>query len=489
MVRRRQSELGQSRSFAVGLRNPYRFVKRPGTGSVDPADADPGVFYIGDVGWNLAEDLHVLSTPGQNFGWPAFEGMFTRDGYWGASVDHIFAKNPLFGVGGCSQEYLYVYNLIVQDTLNTPSWPNPCDSGQQIPNQWEDPGDSTLYTYNKFMHSRPPLAWRGRSWVAIYDGSGEADTTRVGDPGSPVTGPDITGNASTGGVWYTGTDFPEAWRNTYFHADYGGGWIKSFGFDANDEPFDVVDFVDPDQDVTFVDTNPASGGIYYVKWANRVREIRYVGVADGSTPPTAVATIDSYGPEPFRVNFRGSDSSDIDPGDSITWLWDFGDGDDSTQANPSHIYDPGGSQPAFYSVTLTVTDEHSNVDQQSLIVSLNNTPPSANITSPVDGSHYDMVSPTLVDLDVSTSDLEHGARRAVVQLARRTRAQRPHAPPAQHRRLQRPGHHHAGRLRRQRPRLALQCDGHRCGLPLDHPIGGDVRRLPRGAQHPASRAR
>jgi cysteine-rich repeat protein len=403
----------QSRSFAVGLRNAYRFTKRPGTGSVDPADADPGVIYLGDVGWNLAEDLHILSTPGQNFGWPAFEGMFTRAGYWGASIDHIFAKNPLFGVGGCTQEYLYVYNLIVQDTLNTPSWPNPCDAGQQIPNQWTDPSDSTVYTYRKFMHSRPPVAWRGRSWVATYDGSGEADTMRIGEPGSPVAGPDLTGNASTGGVWYTGTDFPEAWRDTYFHADYGGGWIASFKVDENDQPFEVVEFLGPGKDVTFVATNPSTGGIYYVNWGNTVSEVRYLGVADGSTPPTAVATIDSpaggYGPEPLTVNFRGSDSSDIDPGDSITYYWQFGDGADSTDTDPSHVYDPGDGQPAHWTVQLTVTDEHSNADSESLIVSVNNTPPSATITSPVDGALYDMVSPPPVDLNVSTSDLEHSA--------------------------------------------------------------------------------
>jgi cysteine-rich repeat protein len=404
----------QSRSFAVGLRNPYRFSRRPGTGSVDPTDGAPGTFYIGDVGWNNSEDLHVLSQAGQNFGWPAFEGMFTRgDGYWGASIDHAFAKNPLFGVSGCSQEYFHLYNLIVQDTLNTPSWPNPCDAGQQIPDQWVDPADSTAYIYRKFEHSRPSIAWRSRSWVATYDGSGEADTARVGDPGSPVSGTDFSGNASTGGTWYTGSDFPLQWRDSYFHADYGGGWIKSFGFDGDDVPFDVVDFVDPGQAVTFVDTNPATGGIYYVKWATEVREIRYVGVADGSTPPIAIASIDSpiggYGPEPLSVDFRGSDSSDIDPGDSITYFWEFGDGNDSPEADPTHVYDPGDGQPAYYSVHLTVSDENSNLDEDSLIVSVNNTPPSANITLPVDGSLYDMVSPTLVDLDVNTSDLEHSA--------------------------------------------------------------------------------
>ena len=41
-----------------------------------------------------------------------------------------------------------------------------------------------------------------------------------------------------------------------------------------------------------------------------------------------------------------------------SWLWDFGDGSTSTQQYPSHIYTSAGT----YNVTLTVTDNNSNVD-------------------------------------------------------------------------------------------------------------------------------
>jgi hypothetical protein len=41
-------------------------------------------------------------------------------------------------------------------------------------------------------------------------------------------------------------------------------------------------------------------------------------------------------------------------GDEMTYLWDFGDGTTSYEANPSHVYD----KPGDYTVTVTVTDCH-----------------------------------------------------------------------------------------------------------------------------------
>ncbi|MFN8586744.1 MAG: PQQ-dependent sugar dehydrogenase [Candidatus Eisenbacteria bacterium] len=64
----------RSKVWAYGLRNPFRFCVRPGTGSADPAAGDPGALYVGDVGWNLWEELDVVTTGGTNYGWPYREG-------------------------------------------------------------------------------------------------------------------------------------------------------------------------------------------------------------------------------------------------------------------------------------------------------------------------------------------------------------------------------------------------------------------------------
>lgn len=78
----------QSRVFAYGLRNPFRFRVRPGTGVADTSMGNPGVLYIGDVGWNDTEEMNVLTVPGMNFGWPCYEGPGQENEYQAATPAH-----------------------------------------------------------------------------------------------------------------------------------------------------------------------------------------------------------------------------------------------------------------------------------------------------------------------------------------------------------------------------------------------------------------
>jgi Ca2+-binding RTX toxin-like protein/glucose/arabinose dehydrogenase len=391
-----------SRTWALGLRNPYRFTRKPGTGSHHAEDGDPGVFYLGDVGWGSAEDLHVISRPGQNLGWPHFEGMTTHAQYSAANIANRLAKNPLFGVNGCAQEYLYFRNLIVQEKQSgIGSWPNPCDVSVQIPDTFTD-GTGQVWTYHKFMHSRPPIDWRGSARAATFDANGNATTTLVGAAGSPVLGSQFSGNASTGGVWYTGQDFPAQWRNTYFAADYGGGWIKSFVFDAQHRPSLVQNFVDPGNAVVFVSTHPTQGGLYYVKWGDRVRRVSY---SPANRPPVAAATpAVSFGPGPLTVQF-GNQSSDPD-NQPLTHLWDFGDGTTSTAVAPSHVFAGGGAGPREYTVRLTVTDSAGAAADTTLVVSTDNTPPTGRIVSPREGQEYPTDAESEVQAVAAVADAE-----------------------------------------------------------------------------------
>jgi len=62
---------GDDLIVAHGLRNPYRITHRPGTPEI----------WIGDVGWNLWEEINVVADPTdatiENFGWPCYEGSYS----------------------------------------------------------------------------------------------------------------------------------------------------------------------------------------------------------------------------------------------------------------------------------------------------------------------------------------------------------------------------------------------------------------------------
>ena len=370
----------RSRMWTMGLRNGFRFTVRPQSGSHNPADANPGVIYLGDVGWNTYEEMNVVPTGGLNLGWPVFEGMTPHAGYVATNAQNRDAPNPLFG-GGCTTQYFRFNDLIKQETQNTPSWPNPCNASQQIT------------TAPKFMHKRAALDWLHSSdstRYAAFDLAGNAVAPNVGTAapnGAIVTGPNFGGSSSQGGVWYTGTDFPAEYRNTYFHGDYTAQWIKNFVFDANNKVTEVRNFMSGGGGVVDMATNPVTGSLYYNSWTAFVRKITYSPT--GNVPPVAIASASvNFGTAPLNVAFTGSNSTDAN-NTPLTYLWDFGDGTaNSTAANPSHTFNAPAGVVTNFDVTLTVRDPGGLTSQVSLLISVNNTPPNVNITSPVDNSTY-----------------------------------------------------------------------------------------------------
>jgi len=78
-------------------------------------------------------------------------------------------------------------------------------------------------------------------------------------------------------------------------------------------------------------------------------------------PPVAVSVATPPGGRaPLSVQFTGSGSADPD----FTYSWDFGDGSNSTQADPQHTYTTAGT----YKATLTVTDQRNGVGTATVTV-------------------------------------------------------------------------------------------------------------------------
>jgi glucose/arabinose dehydrogenase len=391
-----------SRVWALGVRNPYRMTLRPGPWSHDPNDGDPGPLYVGDVGWGAWEDLSVVRGGGRNLGWPLFEGMLEQGWYLEDEVENRFAPNPLYDGTTCTRPYFYFSELIQQESLTpNPSFPNPC--GGQIT------------TEPTFVHNAPVVDYgnsQGPARSKTFSGDTLVPVT-IGAPGSPVDGVSFGGNASTGGVWYTGTAFPAQYQNTYFHADYGAGWIRNMAFDANDQPTRVdfgplhEAFHDLADGVVHVAAHPSDGSLYYVSWTSIVRRVRWVGL--GSEPPIAVAAANlTWGTTPLSVQFTSSGSSDPE-GSALTYLWSFGDGATSTQANPVHVFTAPPGVPTAFSVTLTVRDATNLTAVATRTIWVGNTPPQVEVTSPADGSLYSLAAPTIYPLAASFSDAEHSS--------------------------------------------------------------------------------
>lgn len=388
----------RSRVWALGLRNPYRMTLKPGTGSTNPNDGDVGTLFIGDVGWSTWEELNVCTEPGQNFGWPLFEGLEPHTGYMAALTENRDQSNPLFNGTNCTIPYFRFQDLLKQDTPNhVNGHPNPCNAGIQIPN-----------SVPKFYHARPSIDWQhgDRSRCGAFSGP-TAVTYDLDDAQSPVPGPRFGGYAAIGGPWSTWSGFPADYQNCAYHGDYAGGWIRRFVYDANDKVTSVQNFASGLGAVNWIGAGP-DGCLWYIKY-NSTEFRRICNQASVNLPPVAVAVQNvQYGAGPLLVQFTGSGSSDPEGG-AITYLWNFGDGTPtSTAANPSHLFTAGTSAPVSYTVTLTVTD---NIGQQAittLLVSLNNTPPVVSITNPVEGAFYPVGVDTTWQLTAQVTDAQHG---------------------------------------------------------------------------------
>lgn len=118
---------------------------------------------------------------------------------------------------------------------------------------------------------------------------------------------------------------------------------------------------------------------------NLVNELGGSGASSGyyvnglGEPPVAnFSASDTKGTIPFTVQFTDQSSQ------ATSWLWDFGDGTNSTLENPTHTYNSTGT----YTVTLTVTNsEGSDQETMEIITSTDDIQP-PKPTSNIPGGLY-----------------------------------------------------------------------------------------------------
>jgi PKD repeat protein len=200
----------------------------------------------------------------------------------------------------------------------------------------------------------------------------------------------------TGGFVYHGTQFPSSYQGSYFFADYTQNWIRRLTFDGSGNVTGVFNFEPADGtldgpygDIVYLTEGP-DGALYYVDLGysdiggtfgvSKIRRIRYV---QSNQPPGAVASANpTSGPTPLDVSFSSAGSSDPE-GQPLTYSWTFGDGATSTAANPTHTYTQAGQ----YTARLSVSDGVNSTLSTPITISAGNQP-TATISSPADGSHF-----------------------------------------------------------------------------------------------------
>ncbi|TQV84343.1 PKD domain-containing protein [Aliikangiella coralliicola] len=124
------------------------------------------------------------------------------------------------------------------------------------------------------------------------------------------------------------------------------------------------------------------------------QEWKLLGACDGSggnQNPISKVNGPYSGKEGEAISFSSAGSSDPD-GNIVSVNWDFGDGNNSTQNNPTHTYTSAGS----YTVTLKVTDNEGASHSSST---------TATITSDGGGGSCDGVPQYVVGTAYSTGDL------------------------------------------------------------------------------------
>lgn len=388
----------QSRIWAMGLRNPYRIIVRPGTGSHYPQFGKPGDIFIGDVGNGGWEEINIADTAGLNFGWPLFEGLYWEwNFYLAGSPPHPDAPNPLYGVDGCGQTYLTFQDLMALPTANGEIFhPNPCDPTVAIPD--------SLPVWALQM---PALIWNNSQWnpltrteILTFHELGHPTGLSIADSLSNIEGEIFGGFSSLAGVFYTSGQYPEKYHGKYFGVDFSG-WIKVFNFDENNrlkavEPFHVFA-----KDIIHLTLNPSNGFLYYINLQGHIRRISY----GGNPPPVAVIKTDrDYGTGPLTIQFSATASTDDGP---ITqYYWDFGDGRTSHEREPMHTFDAEDQHPASFTVKLTVTDTAGLSDTTEKIIGYNNTPPHVQINSIRNGDRFPPETSFVLDLKADVRDKE-----------------------------------------------------------------------------------
>jgi uncharacterized protein (TIGR02145 family) len=157
--------------------------------------------------------------------------------------------------------------------------------------------------------------------------------------------------------------------------------LATMSWTVNEFPIDIPNYID-------------AGDDYRIKGTRAEDEVwsffsDYFTIVEAIAPVADFTADALVGNAPLTVNFTDQ-SSNI----PTSWLWDFGDGETSTQTDPSHTYSIEGS----YTVTLTVTNSYgSDIEIKTNYIVVSSGGGTGTFTDPRDGQTY-----TTIDIGSQT---------------------------------------------------------------------------------------
>ncbi|MFF0383063.1 PQQ-dependent sugar dehydrogenase [Streptomyces sp. NPDC004286] len=340
--------------YAMGFRNPFRFS----------VDKETGVLYVGDYGPDAGAADPARGPGGQvefarvtgpgNFGWPYCTGK--NDAY----VDYDFATKTSGAAFDCA----------------APKNTSPHNTG---------------------LTDLPPAQ---TAWLP-YDG---ASVPEFGDGSeSPMGGPVYHYDPALDSP----VKFPEAYDGDFFAGEFGRRWIKRIETGADGAVRSINAFPWTGTQVMDMAFGP-DGALYVLDYGtgwfggDENSALYRIENATGGHSPVARAAADkTSGQAALKVRFSSAGTTDQD-GDTLTHHWDFGDGTNSTAANPTRTYRRNGT----YTATLTVEDPSGRTGSAAVRIVVGNTAPTVTLQLPQDGQLFSFGD--AVPFTVKVTDPEDG---------------------------------------------------------------------------------
>ncbi|WP_194821773.1 ThuA domain-containing protein [Micromonospora sp. S-DT3-3-22] len=328
--------------FGMGFRNPFRIGVDQKTDTLYVADygpdasaANPNRGPEGLVEWN------IVATAG-NYGWPYCTGNNK------AYNDYTFPSGPSGAKFDCAAP--------VNDSPN-----------------------------NTGLTNLPPAI----PATVDYGYAGDPRFPEIGGGGAPMGGPVYRYDADSTSsrkwpAYYDGKALLGEWNQSKMYTMQVSADGKSL-IDIN-QLLTGMSMIRP-MDFEF----GPDGALYLIEWGtgfggnNDDSGVYRIDYTAGDRAPIAEASADpTSGAAPLTVKFSSAGSRDPDGG-TLTYAWKFGDGQTSTEANPTHTYATAGD----YTAQLTVTNPKGRTAVANVPVTVGNTAPTVTIEFPPSGGFFD----------------------------------------------------------------------------------------------------